>query len=165
MKWQHNIKSLSVHWRTQIPALTPEKFVKTLDHYRHRIRAIVSCRRFGTPDVYKELKASGIPIMSVRRNLVSKQKQRDHNLQMKVSALHLQHHPEVKSMRFVCKHSHNLTTLTKNANSKKNRASRKNKQRKQWSDKRFVLMSCWASFLLKLASEINYLLVGYFRIV
>ena len=45
--------SLSVHWKTRTPALTPEELVKLLGHYRDRISAVVYCllRRFGTPDV------------------------------------------------------------------------------------------------------------------
>ena len=58
--------TVSVHWKNQTPALTPQELVGILDQYRLRIRAIVYCRRFGTPDVYKELKTSGLPIISVR---------------------------------------------------------------------------------------------------
>ena len=32
--------SLSVHWKTQTPALTPEELVKLLGHYRDRISAV-----------------------------------------------------------------------------------------------------------------------------
>ena len=123
--------SLSVHWKTRTPALTPEELVKLLGHYRDRISAVVYCRRFGTPDVYKKLKASGIPIISVRKNLVSKRKQRDSDLQIKLSALHQQHHLELKSLRIVFKNSHNLNALTKNNHSKKDRPSQKKRRRKR----------------------------------
>ena len=129
---RHDIinNTLSVHWKNQTPPLSPQDLVKILDNYRNRISAIIYCQRLGTPDAYKQLKTSGIPIISVKKNLVSKRQQRDSNLLIKLSLLHQPYHLELKSLSIIFKYSDKLQALTKNNHSKKNRPSQK-KRRKQ----------------------------------
>ena len=123
--------TLSAHWKNQTPALSPQDHVKILDNYRNRSKAIIYCQRFGTPDVYKLLKTTGIPIISVKKNLVSKRQQRDSDLLIKLSSLHQPYHLELKSLSIVFRNSDKLKALTKNNRSKKNRPSQKKRRRKQ----------------------------------
>ena len=80
--------TLSVHWKNQTPPLSPQDLVKLLDNYRNRISAIIYCQRLGTPDAYRQLKTSGIPIINLKKNLVSKRQQRDSDRLIKLSFLH-----------------------------------------------------------------------------
>ena len=82
--------------------------VKILDNYRNRISAIIYCPRLGTPDAYKQLKTSGIPILSVKKNLVSKRQQQDSDLLIKLSLLHQPYHLELKSLSIIFKYSDKL---------------------------------------------------------
>ena len=123
--------SVSEHWKHRTPALPVEELVTILKRYQDRVKAIVYCRRFGTPDIYKQLKTSGIPVISVRRNLVSKRKQRNHELQKSYSALHQQRHLELKSLDIVLRNADNISFLTKNTRTIKNRLSQKKRRSKQ----------------------------------
>ena len=125
--------TLSTHWKSNTPASSPETLVKLLKEHKERIQAIVYCRRFGTQDVYKELKKTGIPVISVRKNLISKRKQHDSILHTKYSAIHQEHRLELKSLNIVLNHAENLEALTKNTRSKKTRPSQKKRQAKQRS--------------------------------
>ena len=112
--------TLSVHWKNQTPPLSAQDLVKILDNYRNRISAIIYCQRLGTPDAYKQLKTSVIPIISVKKNLVSKRQQRDSDLLIKLSLLHQPYHLELKSLSIIFKYSDKLKALTKNNHSEKN---------------------------------------------
>ena len=89
--------------------------------------------QIGNPNMYPELETSGIPIICVRKIFVSKQKQRHRDLQIKLSALHQQHHLDLKSLKIVFKNNPKLKTLTKNTHWKKNGPSRKKRRKKQCS--------------------------------
>ena len=123
--------TLSGHPIKEIPAETPQSLVETLRSIKHKVSAIVYCQRLGTPDVYLELKTSGIPVISVRKNLLSKRKQSNIILNIKYSALHQESNLELKSLIIVLKHADNLKLLTANTRTKKTRLSQKKRRANQ----------------------------------
>ena len=126
--------TLSTHWKNNTPASSPETLVKLLKEYKERTQAIVYCRRFGTQDVYKKLKKTGIPIISVIKNLISKRKQHDSFLDFKHSAIHQEHRLELKSLNIVLNHAENLESLSKKTRSKTTRPSHNKRQARQRSN-------------------------------
>ena len=123
--------TISAHPKHKTPALNIRSLGEVLDRIKHRLSAIVYCRRFGTADIYKELKASGVTVISVRKNLQSKRKQSDSNLQLKLSALHPESKLELKSLNIILKHGNKLKDLAKNTRSRKNKPSQKKRKARQ----------------------------------
>ena len=111
--------TITKHWRTNIPEETPVNFVRTLKKIKYKVSAIVYCRRFGAPDIYTLLKTTGIVIISVRKNLLSKRKQASPLIQRQYSQLHQDSILELKSLQIVLNNVNDLRFLSRNFKPKK----------------------------------------------
>ena len=60
--------------------LTPEQLVNEIKNIKHKVVGIVYCVREEAPDVYKELKGTGIPVLHIVKDLLSRRKQKDKEL-------------------------------------------------------------------------------------
>ena len=98
-----------------------------------------------TPDIYKELKATGIPVLHIVKNLLSKRKSKDESVLRSYSKLHLRHFLEIKTQTIVRKYGSNLKTIIKKKQSPSEMQKRKNQSLKSiWVIKNFKQI-----FLLK----------------
>ena len=67
--------SISRHRTNNFNALTPNQLKKILLNYKFNIHAIVYCKRVGTEDNYSKLKESGILVIKIVTDLISRRKQ------------------------------------------------------------------------------------------
>ena len=67
--------SISRHRSNNFNALTPNQLKKILLNYKRIIYAIVYCKRVGTEDIYSKLKESGILVINIVTDLISRRKQ------------------------------------------------------------------------------------------
>ena len=119
--------TITKHWRTNIPEETPVNFVRTLKKIKYKVSAIVYCRRFGAPDIYTLLKTTGIVIISVRKNFLSKRKQASPLIQRQYSQLHQDSILELKSLQIVL-NVNDLRFISRNFKPKKRKPSQKKRK-------------------------------------
>ena len=110
--------------------LTPEQLVNEIKNIKHKAVGIVYCVREGAPDVYKELKGTGIPVLHIVKDLLSRRKQKDKELVRSYSQLHLAPHLEIKTLTIVQNHGDNLKAIIKKKHSPSQQQRRK-KQKKR----------------------------------
>ena len=110
--------------------LTPEQLVNAIKNIKHKVVGIVYCVREGAPDVYKELKGTGIPVLHIVKDLLSRRKQKAKELVRSYSQLHLAPHLEIKALTIVRNHGDNLKAIIKKKHSP-SQQQRKKKQKKR----------------------------------
>ena len=128
--------SVTSHSSNNYRPLKIEDLIERLKKVKS-LAAVVYCRRIFAPDFYDALKKVGVPVISVTRNLISKQKQGIPDILHKYRQLHQQPTLEQKSLGIVIKYKDNLKGLEKNRRSKKRKISqsrRKARQRKLLSN-------------------------------
>ena len=92
--------------------LTPNELLNEVLKLQ-RVVGIVYCVRRGAPDKYKELKATGIPVLNIVKDLLSKRKSKDERVLGSYSKLHLRPFLEIKTLTIVRKDGSNLKTIIK----------------------------------------------------
>ena len=113
---------------------TPEQLVNEIKNIKHKVVGIVYCVREGAPDVYKELKGTGIPVPHIVKDLLSRRKQKDKKLVRSYSQLHLAPHLEIKTLTIVRNHGDNLKAIIKMKHSP-SQQQRKKKQKNETQPK------------------------------
>ena len=109
--------------------LAPEQLVNEIKNIKHKVVGIVYCVR-GAPDVYKELKGTGIPVLHIVKDLLSRRNQKDKELVRSYSQLHLAPHLEIKTLTIVRNHGDNLKAIIKKKHSP-SQQQRKKTQKKR----------------------------------
>ena len=108
--------------------LTAEQLVTEIQKLKRKVVGIVFCERAGAPNVYKELKATGIPTLNVVRDLLSRRKQKDRQLITEYRKLHQKPALEIKTLSVVKKNDSNLTAIIKKRQSPSQSQRRKKKE-------------------------------------
>ena len=98
-----------------------------------RIVGIVYFVHRGTPDIYKELKATGIHAMHIVKDLLSKRKSKNKRVRRSYSNFHLRNFLKINTLIFVRKDESNLKTIIKKKQSQS--------QAKQKKSKRYIYLS------------------------
>ena len=92
--------------------------------YKENITDIVYCRRNGTDNIEKELKKTGILVLNIVEDFISKRKAKDEILIEKYKELHQPPSLELKTLLLIRRYSSDLKTLK--ARKKRNYLSPKN---------------------------------------
>ena len=82
------------------PPLSPEELVSELKNLKG-LCGIVYCQRSGTKNIYSYLAVTGIPVLNLLKDLLSKRKQKDQKLLAKYQELHQDYRLEIKSLTFL----------------------------------------------------------------
>ena len=98
--------SISRHRSNNLNALSPNQLKKILLNYKGNIYAIVYCKRVGTEDIYSKLKESGILVINIVTDLISRRKQNLTELMQKYLELHQD--PSLKTFTILRRYSKNL---------------------------------------------------------
>ena len=94
--------------------------------YKDNFTAIAYCRRNGTNNIEKELKKTGILVLNIVEDFISKRKAKDQILIEKYKELHQPPSLELKTLLLLRRYSADLNTLK--AKKKRNRLSPKNRR-------------------------------------
>ena len=111
--------SFSRHRSNNFKALTPNQLKKILLNYKRNIYAIVYCKRVGTEDIYSKLKESGILVINIVTDLISRRKQNLTELGQKYLELHQDPSLELKTFTILRRYSKNLKHIISKKNTPK----------------------------------------------
>ena len=111
--------SISRHRSNNFNALTPNQLKKILLKYIRNIYAIVYCKRVGTEDIYSKLKESGILVINIVTDLISRRKQNLTELGQKYLELHQDPSVELKTFTILRRYSKNLKYIVSKKNTPK----------------------------------------------
>ena len=111
--------SISRHCSDNFNALTPNQLKKILLNYKRNIYAIVYCKRVGTEDIYSKLKESGILVINIVTDLISRRKQNLTELGQKYLELHQDPSLELKTFTILRRYSKNLKYIISKKNTPK----------------------------------------------
>ena len=111
--------SISRHRSNNVNALTPNQLKKILLNYKRNIYAIVYCKRVGTEDIYSKLKESGILVINIVTDLISRRKQNLTELGQKYLELHQDPSLELKTFTILRRYSKNLKYIISKKNTPK----------------------------------------------
>ena len=111
--------SISRHRSNNFNALTPNQLNKILLNYKRNIYAIVYCKRVGTEDIYSKLKESGILVINIVTDLISRRKQNLTELGQKYLELHQDPSLELKTFTILRRYSKNLKYIVSKKNTPK----------------------------------------------
>ena len=111
--------SISRHRSNNFNALTPNQLKKILLNYKRNIYAIVYCKRVGTEDIYSKLKESGIFVINIVTDLISRRKQNLTELGQKYLELHQDPSLELKTFTILRRYSKNLKYIISKKNTPK----------------------------------------------
>ena len=103
--------SISKHNSNNDTALTEFELRNILLYYKSKIAAIVYCQRVETPNIYDLLCSTGILILSVTGDLISKRKQKDTRLFRQYFQIHQETDLELKSFSIVRSKTANLRKI------------------------------------------------------
>ena len=118
--------SISGHRSNNNRSLSTDQLKSLLLRYKENITAIVYCRRNGTDNIEKELKKTGILVLNIVEDFISKRKAKDQILIEKYKELHQPPSLELKTLLLLRRYSADLSTLK--AKKKRNRLSPKNRR-------------------------------------
>ena len=105
------INSISRHSSNNNRKLTTEQLVILFLRYRTNICAIVYCRRNGTEDIEESLVSTGILVLNVVKDFISKHKAKDQVLIEKYNELHQPPSLELKTLLLLKRYSASLNIL------------------------------------------------------
>ena len=108
--------SISRHRSNNFNSLTPNQLKKILLKYKRNIYAIVYCKRVGTEDIYSKLKESGILVINIVTDLISRRKQNLLELGQKYLELHQDPSLELKTFTILRRYSKNLKYIISKKN-------------------------------------------------
>lgn len=109
--------------------------VDYLKEHKDRFSCIIYCKRTTSLDYFNELRSTGILILDVRRNLISRRKQNNKAIDVELGEVHPHVVLELNLLNTVLNHLRNLRFLTKKKRSKSKVLTRskqlKEKERKK----------------------------------
>ena len=109
-----------------------DKLLDILTGLKKDIEAILYCRLLGSPNMFQQLKETGILILDVKRRLTSTRKRNNPDFSAELAAVHPQNSTDNKLIRTVVENKDNLRILAKKKKLKsKNRPSQKKKREAQ----------------------------------
>ena len=110
--WHDAVKnSISRHRSNNNRKLSSEQLVNLLLRYRTNICAIVYCRRNGTEDIEESLGSTGILVLNIVKEFISKRKAKNQVLIEKYKELHQPPSLELKTLLLLRRYSSNLNIL------------------------------------------------------
>ena len=93
--------SLSEHRSNRDNPCEIDKLLEILTGPKHKIEAILYCRRLGSPNLFQQLKETGILILDVKRRLTSTRKRNNPDFSADLAAIHPQSSTDIKLTRTV----------------------------------------------------------------
>ena len=109
-----------------------DKLLEILTGLKRNIEAILYCRRLGSPNLFQQLKETGILILDVKRRLTSTRKRNNPDFSADVAAIHPQSITDIQLNRTVLENKDNLRSLVEKKRSKsENRPSQKKRRKEQ----------------------------------
>ena len=109
-----------------------DKLLEILTGLKQKIEAFLYCRRLGSPNLFQQLKETGILILDVKIRLTSTRKRSNPDFSAELAAIHPQSSTDIKLIRTVLEDKDNLRSLVKKKRSKsKNRPSQKKRRKAQ----------------------------------
>ena len=123
--WHDAINNcITKHCSNNNRSLSTDQLKSLLLRYKENITAIVYCRRNSTDDIEKELKKTGILVLNIVEDFISKRKAKDQILIEKYKKLHQPSSLELKTLLLLRRYSADLSTLK--TKKKRNHLSPKN---------------------------------------
>lgn len=121
--------SISKHVSSNYTCLSNAQLLSTLNDFSSKVKALVYCRRDGTPDIYSSLKGKFLTL-NVVKDIISKRKAKDKSLLKNYRSLHQKHELELKTLSIILHYSDNLNRILsksqpKRLNKRRRRALRK----------------------------------------
>ena len=95
-----------------------DKLLEILTGFEQHMEAILYCRRLGSPNLFQQLKETGIPILDVKRRLTPTRKRNNPDFPADLLAIHPQSSTDFKLIRTVLENNDNLRSLIKKKRSK-----------------------------------------------
>ena len=123
--------TISKHRSNRDTECSISKLKEILIEFRHRIEAIIYCRRGGTNDIWNELIQTRIPIVDVKRKLLSHRKSNTQAVRDDLEQVHPSLELESRLLQTVWKKRNCLPQLIKKKKQKKNKPSQKERRKKQ----------------------------------
>ena len=123
--------SISKHSSNNYTRYRVEELVKTIRNFKHRIEAIIYCRRKGNREIFRDLIRTGVPIIDVKKKLVSHRKSHDEKVLKDLAKIHPSVELEARLLATVWRKRRSLRTLIKRKPKTKNKPSKKERKRKQ----------------------------------
>ena len=110
--------SISAHRSNTFNPRSIAEFLDLINCIRECVIAIVYCQRFGTQYVSEQLRSTGIPIINVKRHLLSKRKQKSNITLQKTAEFHPDKELEIKHILTVLRFKINLQKVVQKKISK-----------------------------------------------
>ena len=108
--------SISKHESNNYRALTVPQLLDILKSFENKLRALVYCHRFRTPNILPKLKESekttNIKVISIVDDFISTRKQKDPDFLKKLKALHQSPEIEIKHIDFILRKESELDAIT-----------------------------------------------------
>ena len=124
--------SISKHRSNRDSPCEIDELLEILNGPKQNIEAILYCRRLGSPNLFQQLKETGILILDVKRRLTSTRKGNNPDFSADLAANHPQSSTDIKLIRTVLENEDNLRSLVRKRRSKsKNRPSQKKRRKAQ----------------------------------
>ena len=123
--------SISKHRSNRDNPCEIDKLLEILTGLKQNIEAILYCRRLGSPNLFQQLKETGILILDVKRRLTSTRKRNNPDFSADLAAIHPQSSTDIKLIRTVLENKDNLRSLVKKKSKSKNRPSQKKRRKAQ----------------------------------
>ena len=109
-----------------------DELLEILTGLKPNIEAVLYCRRLGSPNLFQQLKETGILILDVKRRLTSTRKRNNPDFSADLAAIHPQSSTDTNFIHTVLENKDNLRSLVKKKRSKlKNRPSQKKRRKAQ----------------------------------
>ena len=102
---------INKHCSNNNRSLSTDQLKSLLLRYKENITAIVYCRRNGTNNIEKVLKKTGILVLNIVGDFISKRKAKDQILIEKYKELHQPPYLELKTLLLLRRYSADLSTL------------------------------------------------------
>ena len=108
--------SISKHESNNYRALTVPQLLDILKSFENKLRALVHCHRFRTPNILPNLKeiekTTNIKVFSIVDDFISTRKQKDPDFLKKLKALHQSPEIEIKHIDFILRKESELDAIT-----------------------------------------------------
>ena len=108
--------SNSKHESNNYRALTVPQLLDIVKSFENKLRALVYCHRFRTPNILPKLKeiekTTNIKVFSIVDDLISTRKQKDPDFLKKLKALHQSPEIEIKHIDFILRKESELDAIT-----------------------------------------------------
>ena len=108
--------SISKHESNNFRPLTVPQLVEILKSIENKLRALVYCHRFRTPNICENLKelenSTNIKVFSIVEDFISTKKQKDPDFLKKLKALHQSPEIEIKHIDFILRKESELDAIT-----------------------------------------------------